>query len=343
MVIDTNMYWFPEDIFTSSESADALLADISEHDDTFAYFRQKGPDGPKEFVIERPKGYPGLNFVQGEYTLEKQLSDMDSAGVEKAVLKISCLQEYLSLEMCRYFNDGMAAHARASGGRLIALGVLPPAGSPEVFAEAERCMGELGMHGFQLTAHYGGHYLDYSGFASFFEYLNGLKATVYIHHVPVPVQYDSIYEFNDLRRTYGRCADQCTAVGRELFSGFFDRYPDLRFVHSMLGGGFFAYMSMFFPPASNDSAARFSCDTNAKKHLKENIFFEMSHAAPWGKQQLECAAAVMGADHILFGSSYPVRREWLTGGPDFVRSLDIPAEDAELILGENARLLYHID
>ncbi|MCD8078195.1 MAG: hypothetical protein LUE63_07470 [Lachnospiraceae bacterium] len=55
----------------------------------------------------------------------------------------------------------------------------------------------------------------------------------------------------------------------------------------------------------------------------------MTHAQPWGKEQLECAVKVLGADHIIFGTSYPVRREWLTDGPAFVRALDIPEERAD--------------
>jgi predicted TIM-barrel fold metal-dependent hydrolase len=68
----------------------------------------------------------------------------------------------------------------------------------------------------------------------------------------------------------------------------------------------------------------------------------MSHAQPWGKEQLECAVKVLGADHIIFGTSYPVRKEWLTGGPEFVRSLDITVEEKALILHENAEKIYHL-
>ena len=68
----------------------------------------------------------------------------------------------------------------------------------------------------------------------------------------------------------------------------------------------------------------------------------MSHAQPWGKEQLECAVKVLGADHILFGTSYPVRPVWLLEGADFVRGLDISEEEKELILHGNAERLYHL-
>ena len=77
-----------------------------------------------------------------------------------------------------------------------------------------------------------------------------------------------------------------------------------------------------------------------EEQFRNNVYFEMSHAQPWGKEQLECAVKVLGADHIIFGTSYPVRKEWLLEGPAFVRSLDITEEEKDLILGGNAQRLY---
>ncbi|MBR0408573.1 MAG: amidohydrolase family protein [Clostridia bacterium] len=59
---------------------------------------------------------------------------------------------------------------------------------------------------------------------------------------------------------------------------------------------------------------------------------------------MECAVKVLGADHnhILFGTSYPVRPVWLLEGANIVRKLDISEEDKALILGGNAERLYHL-
>ena len=50
----------------------------------------------------------------------------------------------------------------------------------------------------------------------------------------------------------------------------------------------------------------------------------------------------LGADHILYGSSYPVKMVWMTGGPGFVKELDICEEDKELILNGNAQRIYRL-
>jgi hypothetical protein len=300
--------------------------------------------GKREVVIEKPKGCQNLNYLQGEYEVAVQLQDMDRAGVDCAVLKTPCCQEWLDLDLCRVFNDGMAAQVRGSGGRLAALAVVPPFWTSAVEAELDRCIEELGVHGVQLSAHYGDKYLDDPSFAPLFTYLNEHSMTVYVHHTPLPVEYQSLLDYTSLRRSYGRCVDQTTAVLRELYSNMFEKYPNVKLVHSMIGGGFFALAPMMMPhKAGSDTVNRFSnANQNVEAQLKNNIFFELSHAQPWGKAQLECAVKVLGADHLIFGTSYPVRKTWLLDGPDFIRSLDITQEEQDLILYQNAQRLYHL-
>lgn len=135
-----------------------------------------------------------------------------------------------------------------------------------------------------MSAHYGNHYLDDEMFRPMFKRINELKLPVYVHHTPLPVDYASILAYDNLRRSFGRCQDQVTAIGRELFSGMFAELPDVKMVHSMLG-----------------------------------------------------------ADHIIYGSSYPVKQVWMTGGPEHVRQLDIREEEKELLLAGNARRIYGVD
>lgn len=342
MIIDSNLYWFDESIFDSSKQLESFLSSVPKHYDTDAYYK-KLEDGRTQIVIERPKGFENLNYLQGEYELATILEDMDQAGIDKAILKIPGCHEWLTLEQCKKFNNGMYEYMNRSNGRLIPLAVVPPVGTQEVFDEIKRCFEELKFSGVQLVTHYGKYYLDDEQFSSFFKELNKYQATVYIHHTPVPTQYEALFEYTNIRRSYGRCADQLTSVCRELYSGFFEKYPNLTFVHSMLGGGFFALKNMLMPhkKSSKDTVQRLEGDqTNVEKHLVENIYFEMSHAQPWGKESLEHAIKMVGADHVIFGSSYPVRREWLTEGAAFIQDLEINETEKSLILGGNAERLY---
>lgn len=344
MVIDANVYWFPEQVFKDDRLLQTFLADIPRAYGTLGRVRDN--DGRKEIVIERPAGCPGVNYAEGDYDFDTQLADMDRAGIDRAVMKVPCCHEWMGLDMARLFNDGMADYGVRSHGRLVPLAVIPPFGGEASLRELERCHEELGMKGVQMSAHYGELYLDDEAFAPLFERLEAYGMTVYVHHTPLPVDHGSLLAYNNLRRSYGRCADQMTAVCREMMSGMFGKYPHVKMVHSMLGGGFFAFRNMMVPARSvgKDEVRRFEDNGDEmERYLSENLFFETSHAQPWGREVLEGAVRVLGSDHIIYGSSYPVRMEWLTDGPDFIRSLDISGEEKEDILWRNAVRLYGIE
>ena len=347
MVIDANMYWIPEATFTDEARMKEFLESVSSNEGVFARWEELPGKNKKQIIIEQPKGYQNLNYVQGEYTVEGQLADMDAAGVDMAVLKAPCYHAWISLELCKKFNDEMAEHVKKGNGRFAALAMIPPQYGEESVRELERCVKELGMTGVQLSTHYGDKYLDDPVFRPFFRKMNELKLTAYVHHSPVPVDHSSIIEYNNLRRSYGRCMDQTIAISREVFGGLFDECPDIKLVHSMLGGSFYAYLSSMFRRQprgrKQDTVQRFDTDTDRFcDQIRDNIYYELSHAQPWGKDLLECAVKILGADHIIFGSSYPVRAEWLTGGPEFVNGLSISEEEKQQILGDNAKRIYNI-
>ena len=88
-----------------------------------------------------------------------------------------------------------------------------------------------------------------------------------------------------------------------------------------------------FDPAASDKM---------RGYLDNNIYSDLTHAPTWSKAQIECAVKELGADHILFGTAYPLRKEWLLYGVDHIQSLDISEKDKALILGENAVRLFNI-
>ena len=113
------------------------------------------------------------------------------------------------------------------------------------------------------------------------------------------------------------------------------------------GGGFFAFADLLAPKSSGvkEEMERFdmSASEKAREYLNRNVYFGISHAPVWGKAQIECAVKVLGADHVLFGGSYPVRREWLLKGVDFVQSLDVGEEEKAMVLGENAIKIFGLN
>jgi predicted TIM-barrel fold metal-dependent hydrolase len=344
MIVDANMHWLPENLFSDKSLRDSFINCVPCAYGEYAKICTIPGTKLQQIVIEKPQGYENLNYAENQYDIQTQLKDMDEAGVKTAILRIPCWQEWLTLDMCKIVNNALAEHVKRYPGRFLALAVCPPWGTRECLKEVKRCIEELGFSGVQLAAHYGKLYLDEAEFRPYFKELNRLGVPVVVHHTPLPVEYGSLIKYTNLRRQYGRCVDQATAVGRELFSGMFEEFPNLKFIHSMLGGGFFAYANMLAPRKAGvkEEVERFDIADKVRNYLERNIYFDISGASQWGKDQLECAVKVLGADHILYGSSYPIRREWFAKGVEFVQSLQISQAEKSLILGKNAEKLFNI-
>lgn len=346
MIIDINMHHLPEDLFTNEKILDGFLSTAPRG---FGEIASLGTveSGAKQLILEKPKGYQNLNYVDGDYSLEAKLKAMDDAGVDIAILRVPVWQEWLRLETCKIVNDNAADMCKRSGGRIYSTACVPPWGGKENLYELERCLKELGMVGVQLACHYGQLYLDDEVFKPYWKVLNDLDVPVIVHHTPLPVYWQSVYEYTNLRRELGRIIDQATALGRELFSGMFEEFPNLKLIHTMFGGNWFANQNLVMPKKGKKKEAMLRLDMTEgeriTKYLKNNIFYDMTHPASWGKEQVECAIKVCGADHLLLGTTFPVFYNWMSEGVEFMKTLDITEEERTLITSGNAIRLFKLN
>ena len=82
--------------------------------------------------------------------------------------------------------------------------------------------------------------------------------------------------------------------------------------------------------------------TKYKDFFRNNLYFDITTPLAWSESQLECAVREFGADHILYGSSYPVRLDWVLNGVEYIKSLDISEQEKEQIFCGNAKRLFNI-
>lgn len=346
MIIDINMLWLPEDLFTDKSLQDSFLRMIPSTYGVHARLDTIPGTNRQQVIVEKPKGYPNLNYSHLFADTAKRLAAMDEGGVDKGILRLPCAEEWIDLEMARKFNDIAAKTVREHPDRLLALAFVPPWGDSACLYELDRCVKELGCCGVEMAAHYGTLYLDEPEFRPYFKRLNDLNVPICVHHTPLPVDYGSIYKYNNVRRGFGRFIDQMTSVSRILYSGMLEEFPNLKFIFTMLGGCFYAFTEFITPhkPKVKVDIERgdWTLVEKVRGYMKENIYFDMCHAQPWGKDHLEFAIKVSGADHVLYSSSYPARIESCVQGVDFVNNLDISEKDKKLVLGVNAQKLFRI-
>ncbi|MFE7975028.1 amidohydrolase family protein [Streptomyces shenzhenensis] len=345
-VVDINIHHLPEDLFSNPKILNGFLDSAPRGFGEIARVAEL-EGGRKQLILEKPAGFQNLNYVDGDYSADAKLAAMDEAGVDYGIMRVPVWQEWLPLETCREVNDNAHEIVKRSNGRLFATACVPPWGGKENIYELERCVKELGVVGVQLACHYGQLYLDDPVFEPYLKVIEKLDIPVIVHHTPLPVEWRSVIDYTNLRREFGRVVDQATAVGRELFSGMFDRMPDLRFVHTMLGGNWFANTALLTPHKSNKKEAIDRLDPTGgdkiQRYLRDNIFFDLTHPHSWGKEQVECALKVNGADHYMFGSSFPVFYGWMSQGVEFIKdTVEVSDEERELVLSGNAKRLFRL-
>ena len=115
MIIDINMHHLPENLFTDEKILDGFLSTAPRG---YVEIASMGTvaSGAKQLILEKPKGYQNLNYVEGDYSLEAKLKAMDDAGVDIAILRVPVWQEWLRLETCKIVNDNAADLCNRSGG-----------------------------------------------------------------------------------------------------------------------------------------------------------------------------------------------------------------------------------
>ena len=127
MIIDINMHHLPKDLFSNEKIMDGFLGSVPREFGEIAYLGTV-ESGKKQLILEKPKGYQNLNYVDGDYSLETKLKAMDEAGVDIALLRVPVWQEWLRLDTCRLVNDEAADMCRRSDGRLFANACSPALG-----------------------------------------------------------------------------------------------------------------------------------------------------------------------------------------------------------------------
>ena len=81
------------------------------------------------------------------------------------------------------------------------------------------------------------------------------------------VYWHSIIDFTNLWREFDRIVDQATAVGGELFRCMFDEFPNLRFIHTMFGGNWFANQKLMTPKLGAKKEAMLRLDMNEGERI----------------------------------------------------------------------------
>ncbi len=240
-------------------------------------------------------------------TADDLLRSLDRAGID---VSVALGFAWLDLDTCRRHNDYLLQAAAESDGRVVAFCNLPLACGPAAIeAEARRCLA-AGARGFgELRPENQG--CDLAGAGG-----DALAAAVAAANVPL------LFHVSE---PVGRAYPGKEGLALASFAAFVAAHPGVKTVGAHWGGGLPFYALMPEVAAA----------------LETTYFDTAASSLLYGPAVYEQGVALAGAEHVLFGSDYPLLSQSRSRRRIEVSGLEEEAK--RLVLGESARRLLHLE
>jgi len=250
--------------------------------------------------------------------------------------------------LARLANDGMAEIVARHADRFPAfVASLPMNNVGAALEEMERAIRTLGACGIQVFTNVNGRALDEAEFWPIFERATRLyDVPVWMHPARGANFPDYLGEKKskfEIWWTFGWPYETSAAMARMVFSGFFDRLPDLRLItHHM--GAMIPFFDGRLGPGLDQLGSRTSEEDYegllkrmARRPIDYFRMFYADTALAGGRSGLRCGLDFFGADHVLFACDCPFDPE---GGPMFLRTIPQAIEELGLPQDEKEKIYF---
>jgi aminocarboxymuconate-semialdehyde decarboxylase len=335
-----------------------LKIDVFNHLLPARYFQRMNEVAPGLADIgKRVRNIPVLVDVDARLRMVEQFGDDYRQVLTVAAPPIELLGDPdVTPELAMIANDEMAQLV-ADHDRFVGFAASLPMNNPDAsVAEARRAIDELGATGVQMFTNVNGRALDHPEFLPIFELLTSYDLPIWIHPArgaEMPDYRDEATSKYEIWWTFGWPYETSATMARLVFSGYFDRFPNLKIITHHLGG-----MTPYFEgrvgPGMDQLGSRTSDEdlTVILKRLEKRPleYFKQFYGdtAVFGSAAAtRCGLEFFGPDHVLFASDCPFDPE---KGPGFIREtirvidkdLDVPPEIKAQIYEGNARKLLRL-
>ena len=325
MVIDVHNHFYPPEYIDALRSGESAIT-ITE-------------DSAGNPCIHYPGDYNVA--VRGHRDIEYRQRVLERDGVDTQVITLTTPGTHVerpevAVRLARLVNDSFARIVRERSPRFTALATLPLCDPAASVTELRRAMTELRLPGAMLFSNVNGVALADERFAPLYEEANRLGAVLHIHPTD-PVGVESMTEFW-LMPLVGFLFDTTLAAAKLVFSGIPERYPDIRWVLSHLGGAI-PYLAERLDRGWH---AFPECRTWISKppssHLRR-FYYDTVNFDPGA---LRLAVDFAGAGQILAGSDYPHQIGSIPKMKESLAALGVSERERACILGGNAATLYGV-
>jgi aminocarboxymuconate-semialdehyde decarboxylase len=278
--------------------------------------------------------------VQGHRDIDYRQGVLEREGVDTQVITFTTPGTHVesperAVRFARMVNDAFAKIVKERSPRFASLATLPLCDPAASVAELTRAV-SLGFPGAMLFSNVNGVALADARFHPLYAEADRLGAILHIHPTdPVGVEAMTDYWLMPL---VGFLADTTLAAAKLTFAGIPEKYPNIKWVLSHLGGAI-PYLAErldrgweAFPDCRADISRKPS------EYLRQ-FYYDTVNFDP---AAVRLAVDFAGADRVMAASDYPHQIGSIPKMKSSLAALKVSEEERKKILGGNAQRLYKL-
>jgi aminocarboxymuconate-semialdehyde decarboxylase len=264
---------------------------------------------------------------------------MSKGGVDVAVVSLTCPNVYwggpeISLQAARLMNDEMAKAQKQWPERIRWFASLPWQYADSAIKELDRALAN-GAVGAMVLANIDGKPLTDAGFKKIWSEIDRHELPVLVHPTAPPgVAEMGMHEFQ-LTAPIGFTFDTTLAVGRCIYDGFFDRYPNLKLIASH-GGGALPYLIGRMDICWHNIPAAAAKTKRPPSEYMRQVYVD---TVVFTQSAVNLCVEVCGEDNVLYGSDYPHTIGDMVG---CLSRADNLGKAKDKVRGANARRIFRL-
>lgn len=271
---------------------------------------------------------------------KERIVEMDKMGVDIQVMTASLVHQCTywatpdeSLRLEQKLNDRLAEMVATNPQRLIGLGSVPLHAPERAAREAERCMTELKLRGFNISTTAREMEIGDRHLWPFWEKAAEHDAIVYVHPAGNP---SPRFQKHFLWNSVGQNFEESMAIASLMYEGVLETFPNIKICISHGGG----YMPLCMGRIGRNYLEKPTTRVNMKKSPDEYLRQLYYDSCVYDHDVLRHLVEKVGASQVILGSDYPVGERKPI---EFVRDTPgISDADKDKIIGLNAARMFGV-
>jgi aminocarboxymuconate-semialdehyde decarboxylase len=287
--------------------------------------------------------YPGdyNTAVPGHRDIAYRQAVLEKEGVTTQIVSLTTPGTHVetparAVKYASMVNDEFAKDVQERSPRFAAYATLPLNDPKASVVEFRRAVEQLHFPGAMLFSNVNGVALADERYWPLYEVANELGAVLHIHPTN-PINVDAMKQYW-LMPLVGFLFDTTVAAAHLVFAGVHERFPQIRWVASHLGGA----LPYLAERLDRGYEAFPECRANISKPPSEYLRSWYYDTVNFDPRALELAMKFAGAGHILAGSDYPHAIGSIPLMMKALKAMQVSDEDRAAIFGGNAAKLYNL-